>query len=305
MSLSALGPKPQRGETEDSPGGCFLLPGCLCWQEAMARAASFREHHVPVTFCHQQVQCHRPSSAQRHLSSTSVQKSKSTCSAVPVRHYSPRSPHCFLKILKCVKLSQSLWSNESWIFLCTRAQLHHERDRVSACLPDCPSAFLFPQPGTSLGHFPGCWKALDQKVQANVTDISRFLNEYTDSGVTILAEQLPLLCCEEQVITQDTSAPENVRIQCVSSRPPPHDALLNPTRSLRSLLSLDPISRVWAHTGSKTFSVEALKTLQTLRTLVPAARVGCGRMFTAQDSQTWAICKSIWKCCVRCNRMVH
>lgn len=132
------------------------------------------------------------------------------------------------------------------------------RERPSVCLPDCPSVFLFPQPWTSLGHFPGCWKALDQRKQANVTEISCFLNEYTDFWVTILAA---LLRCVEQVITQDTSAPENVRIQCVSSRPPPHDALLNPTRSLRSLLSLDPISRVWAHTGSKTFSVEALKTL--------------------------------------------
>lgn len=130
------------------------------------------------------------------------------------------------------------------------------RERPRVCLPAwLPICFPISPAWNKSGALP---RVL---VQANVTDISRFLNEYTDSGVTILAEQLPLLCCEEQVITQDTSAPENVRIQCVSSRPPPHDALLNPTRSLRSLLSLDPISRVWAHTGSKTFSVEALKTL--------------------------------------------
>lgn len=103
---------------------------------------------------------------------------------------------------------------------------------MSACLPAHPSAFLFPQPGTSLRCFPGCWKALDQRKRANLTQISCFLNEYTDSWVTILAEQSHLLRCEEQVITQDVSAPENAGIPCVSSQPPPHNALLNPTSSL-------------------------------------------------------------------------
>lgn len=47
----------QRRENEVIPGGCSLLPAWLCWQAVVAKHSVIREHHVPVTFCHWQVQC--------------------------------------------------------------------------------------------------------------------------------------------------------------------------------------------------------------------------------------------------------
>lgn len=129
---------------------------------------------------------------------------------------------------------------------------------VPPCMPIC---FPISPSWNKSGALPRAWKAPDQRKQANLSQISCFLSEYTDSWVTILEEQSHLPRCEEQVTTQGTSAPENVRIQCVSSQPPPHKAPLNRASSVRFLLSPDPISRVWACTVCETFSVEALKPL--------------------------------------------
>lgn len=175
MSLSALGPKPQRRENEVSPGGCFLLPGWLCWQAAMGSAVLFREHHVPDTFCHRQVQCHCPSSGLRHLSSTLVQKS--TCSAVPMRRCSARSPHCDLKILKCLKLSLV-----SLVQRNLNSPLHNSStspaQRPSICLPACtPICFCISPAWNKSEALPVALESTRSEETGNLTQISCFLHE--------------------------------------------------------------------------------------------------------------------------------
>ena len=177
MSLSELGPEAQRWESEVSPGGRFLPLGWLCRQAAMASAVSFWEHHVPVTFCHWQVQCYCPSSGLRHLGSTLVQKS--TRSAVPMRHRSPRSLHCDLKILRCVKLS--LVSLVQWIL---NSPLHSSSTspakRPSACLPACTSiCFPISPAWNKSGTLSGALESTRYEETGNSTQISCFLNEYT------------------------------------------------------------------------------------------------------------------------------
>lgn len=213
---------------------------------------SSREHHVPVTFCHWQVQCQCPSSGLMHLSATLVQE------------YVLSYP-CDIPWSKVT--SPWYWNTQlCWIVLTSLIQWILNNNLNSAgtepCIPACMFiCFPITLSWNKSWALPRVWKAPDQRKQANLTWISRFQSEYSDSWATVVAAQSHLPRCEEQVTAQGTSAAENVRIPCVSSQPPPHKAPLSCASSGRFSLSPDPLLRVWACPGCETFSVEAPKSL--------------------------------------------
>lgn len=161
MSHSALGPKPQRRENEVSPGGTFPPPRPVLLvgnygERSVIQGTPSASHILSLA-------CSTPLSLQWFKATwfhSSSKESPGVCQLSPcdtlvqghltvilnysnmlycLSHPGPMNP----------ELSFIQWLNFT------------RREIVSACLPAFPSAFSVPQPGTSLGHSPACWKALD------------------------------------------------------------------------------------------------------------------------------------------------